>query len=203
MRRLGGRFRVITFDKRGTGLSDRIVQLPGFETLMDDVRAVLAAAGSQRTILLGLGPTGGGACAVFAGSFPERTCAFLWWAAAARWTWAPDNPWGDRDEDLATSEQWHEESWGDDGQGGELLRDYGGPSSAGDPEAQRWFAKYLRYAAGPGDAVRMNRLWDAVDVRGVLPAIHVSTLCVPHHDLTGPEEAAWIAEQIPGAVCAA
>jgi class 3 adenylate cyclase/pimeloyl-ACP methyl ester carboxylesterase len=201
MRRLGSRHRVITFDKRGTGLSDRIVQLPDFETLMDDARAVLDAAGSHRTILLGLGPTGGGACAVFAASFPERTCALVWWGAAARWAWAPDYPWGDPDEDLAKEERRWAESWGDDEKGGELLRAQGGPSSADDPEVQRWFAKYMRYAAGPGDAVRMNRLWDAVDVRGVLPAIHVPTLCVPSPG--GPEEAAWITEQIPGAVCAA
>jgi len=203
MRRLGGRYRVITFDKRGTGLSDRIVQLPDFETLMGDVRAVLDAAGSQRTILLGLGPTGGAACAVFAASFPERTYAFVWWGAAARWAWAPDYPWGARDEDLAKEEQWYEENWGDDEKGGELLRGFAGPSSADDPEAQRWFAKFLRYAAGPGDQVRLDRLWNAVDVRGVLPAIHVPTLCVPSMDSDGPEEATWIAEQIPGAVRAA
>jgi len=202
MRRLGDRFRVITFDKRGTGLSDRIVRVPDLETLMDDVRAVLDAAGSQRAVLLGLGPTGGGACAVFAASFPERTCAFIWWGAEARWVWAPDYPWGDREEDIA-EEDWAEEDWGDDERGGELLRSLAGPSSADDPEAQRWFTRFLRYAAGPGDVEKMDRLWSALDVRSALPAVHVPTLCVPSHLPEGPEETAWIAGQIPGAVCAA
>jgi pimeloyl-ACP methyl ester carboxylesterase len=91
-RRLGSVARVIMLDKRGSGLSDRVTAFPDLETMMDDVRAVLDAAGSERTVLWGDGPDGGGACAVYAASHPSRTRAFVWWGATARARPAPDYP---------------------------------------------------------------------------------------------------------------
>lgn len=139
-RRLGSVARVIMFDKRGAGLSDRALDPPDLETMMDDVRTVLDAADSRRTVLWGDGADGGGSCAVFAATFPERVKAFIWWSATARITWAADYPWGVTAERVEREDRALFEAWGDPAQGKELLELVGVPSIADDPEAQRWIA---------------------------------------------------------------
>ena len=204
LRRLGATFRVITFDKRGTGMSDRVTRLPDLETMMDDVRSVLDAAGSERAALLGSSNTGGACLAVFAASFPERVLAFVWWNPSARGAWAPDYPWGSTEEEVARSSSLMEQAWGLERRSAEMLREMVGPSVADDPEAQRWFAKMCRYAATPSGARSFDRMWTSVDVRSVLTAIRVPTLlalrtggALPEED---PEaEARYLADRIPGA----
>lgn len=93
LRRLASFSRLILFDKRGTGLSDRVPDLPTLETRMDDVRAVMDTVGSERAALLGYSE-GGPMCALFAATYPARTSALIMIGAYARRTWAPDYPWG-------------------------------------------------------------------------------------------------------------
>jgi pimeloyl-ACP methyl ester carboxylesterase len=91
--RLASFSRLILFDKRGTGLSDRVTEMPNLETRMDDVRAVLDAVGSERAALFG-SSEGGVMCALFAATYPTRTAALIMHASYARLTSAPDYPWG-------------------------------------------------------------------------------------------------------------
>jgi len=199
IKRLASLYRVITFDERGTGLSERTVGSPHLETAMDDVRAVLDAVGAERPVLLGEGPDGGGSCAMFAASFPERARALIWWSAHARSLVAIDYPWGD-DEQASLDEQTSlERAWGNEESGAELLDITRCPSLADDPAAQRWIAKFLRYGATPGGARAFHEWYTNIDVRSVLHVIHVPTLVVQDAGPDAFEEARFIAAQIPGA----
>jgi len=200
-RRLGSIARVIMFDKRGAGMSDRVTSSPDLETMMDDVRAVLDAAGSERTVLWGDGADGGGSCAVFAATFPERVLAFIWWSAAARIVPAPDYPWGFTEEEAEATARTIREAWGDPNRGDELLEMVGCPSIADDPEAQRWIAKFYRYSTTPGGAAAFDHMWEATDTRSILPTIHVPTVAVRRDDPRyPPEELDHIVSRIPGAI---
>jgi class 3 adenylate cyclase/pimeloyl-ACP methyl ester carboxylesterase len=204
MRTLAQSFRVITFDKRGTGLSERSLGTPDFETMMDDVRAVLDAAGSQRPVLWGDGPDGGGSCAVFAASFPDRALAFIWWFACARTLATTDYPWGEDREALSAEYEFLEQAWGDERYGAELLEFVGCPSLTDDPVARRWIAKFYRYAGTPSGARAFHEWYVGIDVRDILASIHVPALIVGanSHD-PGADSAAhlrYIASSIPGAV---
>lgn len=99
LRRLASFSRLILFDKRGTGLSDRVTDLPTLETRMDDVRAVMDAVNSERAALLGYSE-GGPMCALFAATYPARTSALIMIASYGRRTWAPEYPWGPTPEQL-------------------------------------------------------------------------------------------------------
>ena len=176
MRRLATSFRVITFDKRGTGLSERSLGTPDFETMMDDVRAVLDAAGSERPVLWGDGVDGGGSCAVFAASFPDRALAFIWWAASACTLATIGYPWGQSRETLVADDAFIERAWGDEQFGAELLEFVGAPSLVDDPVARRWIAKFFRYAGTPNGARAFHDWYFGIDVRAVLPSIHVPTI---------------------------
>ena len=103
--------RFIVFDRRGTGLSDRILTLGSFEEMMDDIRAVMDAVGSERAALLG-GAEGGPICALFAATFPERTSALVLVGSYARRTWAPDYPWGLDEETQQRILLGYEKNWG-------------------------------------------------------------------------------------------
>jgi len=197
--RLASSSRVITFDERGTGLSERTVGSPHLDTALDDVRAVLDAAGAERPVLLGEGPDGGGSCAMFAASFPERTLALIWWSAHARSVITPDYPWGDDEEALLHEQIFLERAWGSEESGAELLRAALCPSLADDPAAQRWIAKLFRYGATPGGARTFQEWYTTIDVRGILPAIRVPTLIVQDAGRDALEEARYIAERVPGA----
>ena len=196
LRRLATFARVIWFDKRGTGLSDRVGRLPDIETTLDDVGAVLDAAGSERAVLFGE-TEGGGTCAVFAASFPERCSALIWWGASPRSAWAPDYPSGLTEETFADEEVFMEQAWGSEDAVAELVRRVGGASIADDPEARQWWAKLYRYSATPGAAVTLARMWFETDVRNILPAIHVPTLIISSQQR---EDYANTATSIPGAM---
>jgi class 3 adenylate cyclase/pimeloyl-ACP methyl ester carboxylesterase len=206
MRRLAESFRVITFDKRGTGLSERGVGSVDFETMMGDLLTVLDAADSPRPILWGDGVDGGGSCAVLAASHPARVLALVWWAACARSIATADYPWGQREEDIIADNAFIEQAWGDEQQGAELLKSVGAPSLANDEAARRWIAKLSRNAGTPSAATAFNDWSLAIDVRAVLPSIHVPTLIV-HADSYNPEadvgeHGRYLASCIPGATFA-
>jgi class 3 adenylate cyclase len=196
LQRLAGSARVIWFDRRGTGLSDRVARLPDIETMLDDVATVLDAAGSKRAVLFGEAIDGGAPCAVYAASFPERVVAFIWWAATSRSAWAPDYPWGLSEEKWASDEPLIERNWGTEDGVVDIVGAIGGASIGDEPDTRRWWAKLHRYAATPAGAMALSRMAFGTDVRSVLPLIQVPTL------LLSRSERPWFtytASRIPGA----
>jgi pimeloyl-ACP methyl ester carboxylesterase len=150
LQRLASRYRVILFDKRGMGLSDRVAEndLPNLETRMDDMRAVMDAAGSERAVLYGVSEGGAMSC-VFAATYPERTQALVLHGAFARERWAPDYPWGDTDTEY---DEWFagiENGWAN----GEFMHTFLAviaPSLSGDERVERWWADACRRSQAPG-----------------------------------------------------
>jgi class 3 adenylate cyclase len=154
--------RLILFDKRGTGLSDRDAGIPSLEQRMDDVRAVMDAAGSQRAALFGVSE-GGSMSLLFAATYPERTRALVLYGAYAQYP-----------RSRAESEQFVEvidTSWGT----GATLRFYA-RTAASDEKQVRAFGRYERLGATPSAAIALQRMNEEIDVRDVLPAIRVPTL---------------------------
>jgi pimeloyl-ACP methyl ester carboxylesterase len=197
LRRLASFSRLIAFDKRGTGLSDRvsIKELPTLEERMDDVRAVMDAAGSQRAALMGISE-GAPLCALFAASYPERTSALVIIGGYARRIWDNDYPWGIKPEQRRAFLDEIKKDWG--GPVGLAER---APSMAHDERFRRWWATYLRMGASPGAVLALTEMNSQIDVRQVLPAIRVPTLILHRTgDLTlGVEQGRYMAEKVPGA----
>lgn len=197
LRRLASFSRLILFDKRGTGLSDRvpISHLPTLEERMADVRAVLDAANSPRAVLCGVSE-GGPMSAVFAATYPEMTLALVMFGTYARRLRAEGYPWGVSHEEHHAFLREIEASWG-----GPVGLDTRAPSLAGDAAFREWWATYLRMSASPGAAVAMTTMNAQIDVRNVLPSVRVPAL-VLHR--TGDmclrvEEGRYVASRIPGA----
>jgi class 3 adenylate cyclase len=191
--------RVITFDKRGTGLSDRISRVPDLEARMDDIRAVMDAVGSERATLFGMGD-GAALAALFAATYPERSAGLILYGGNARMTWAPDYPWGLTEDAWIREHARIPEIWGRERYGREwaeisLLVERG---DADDPELFRWAAKWARYSAAPGDMLAFDHMWAHTDVRDILPAIQVPATVI-HGEDRGPGEAEYVASRIPGA----
>ena len=197
LRRLAAFSRLILFDKRGTGLSDRVAlaDLPTLEQRMDDVRAVLDAAGSARAALVGVSE-GAALCTLFAAAYPERTVALVTIGGYARRLWAPDYPWGDRPEEQRRFQERVDRAWPID----EALEERA-PSRARDPNFREWWATYLRMSASPGAAVALSRMNSEVDTRRVLPSIRVPALILHRTgDRSLPVEGSrYLARHIPGA----
>jgi class 3 adenylate cyclase len=193
--RLASFCRLIRFDKRGTGLSDQISGIPTLEERMDDVRAVMDAAGSTRAALLGFSQ-GGSMSILFSATYPQRTSALILYGAYARFAWAPDNPWGQTDEQMAASLKWIEENWG---QGKSV--DLFSPSLAGDEELRKFAGRLERASASPGAAQVISHLGSVIDVRHVLPTIGVPTLVLHRTgDLSvNVEHGRYLARHIKGA----
>ena len=196
LERMASFSRLIIFDRRGTGMSDRPLQLGSFEEMTDDITAVLDAARSERAALFG-GAEGGPMCALYAATFPERTSALVLGASYARRTWAPDYPWGIPDEAQRRILEQYATRWG--------TRDFGirslAPSLAEDERFARWYAQACRYAGTPASARAWFEATMEIDVRGVLPAIRVPTLVLHRTgDRAVPIEAGrYLAEHIPDA----
>jgi pimeloyl-ACP methyl ester carboxylesterase len=192
--RLASFSRLILFDKRGTGLSDR-VDLPSLEVRMDDVRAVLDAVGSPRAALFGYSE-GGPMCALFAATYPERTSAIVLDGSYARMMWAADYPFGRTPQEHAAFLVEIERDWGA-GVGLERRA----PSRAHDERFRQWWARFQRASASPKAAANLLRMNAEIDIRHVLPSIRVPTL-VLHAvgDRALPLEAGrYLARHIPGA----
>lgn len=195
LRRLGSFCRLIRMDKRGTGLSDRNVGLPTMEERMEDVRAVLDAVGSKRTVLFG-SSEGGPMCMLFAATYPERTAALVLNGAYASGRWSKDYPWARTSEQVEQDLTVVEREWGEPADMSNAA-----PSLMNDSFEREWFAAYLRNSASPADAIALWRWGTEIDVRDILPAIHVPTLIA---QTTGDrwvkrEEGRYLATHIEGA----
>ena len=195
--RLGEFCRLIRFDKRGTGMSDRVTGAPTLETRMDDVRAVMDAVGSERAALLGVSE-GGPMSLLFAATYPDRVWALVLAGSFARELWAPDYPCGVREEDYRAYLRRIEQ---DAGSPEAALRTAEALAPSADEETKRALATSIRQAASPGARLALARMNMDIDVRDVLPAIRVPTLVVnrvgDNPDIVGGSR--YLAEHIPGA----
>jgi len=196
--RLASFARLITFDKRGTGLSDRVPvnELPTLEQRMDDLRAVMDAAGSARAAVFGVSE-GGALSLLFAAAHPERVRAVLTFGSYAKRVWSPDYPWAPTPEDREAEYAETLATWG-------TAVDMQGvfPSMVGNAAFREWIAAYFRASASPAAAVALLRMNTLADVRSVLPTIRVPALImnrIEDGDVKS-DEARFIASQIPGAV---
>lgn len=197
LRRLSSFARLIVFDKRGTGLSDPVpvAELPTLEQRMDDVRAVMDAAGAPRAHLLGISE-GGPMNALFAATYPERTQSVTFVSSFARLLRAPDHPFGTPREVLEAWLERLEGRWGTGAILGLLT-----PDHTNDEQLRREWARYQRLSASPGAAVALLRMAMEIDVRGVLPAVRQPTLVLHRADdqFMPVEHGRHLARHIPGA----
>ena len=195
MRRLGSFARLILFDRRGVGLSDPVEGAATLEERMDDVRAVMDAAGSERAALLGMSE-GATMCMLFAATYPERTSALVLWGAMARSTEADDYPWAPPKEALIeANEELTSPLWG---QGATI--EIFSPSVADDPRAREFQARFERQAASPMRVRQLFQMFMDTDVRDALPLIQAPTLVLHRRGdrAVNYRAARWLAEQIGG-----
>jgi pimeloyl-ACP methyl ester carboxylesterase len=195
--RLGSFARLIRFDKRGTGLSDRVAGIADMETRMDDVRAVMDAAGCERAALMGISE-GGPLAALFAATYPERTLALVLYGSAPRFSRAPGYPWGQTREEVLAEIDDYTRRWGTRELALDLMK---GSTPEPTDELIEHFARRMRQSASPGAAAQLDLMNLEIDVRGVLPSIRMPTLVL--HRTDDPdvpvEGARWMAQQIPTA----
>jgi len=188
--------RLIRFDKRGTGMSDRVSGAPTLEARMDDVRAVMDAVGSERAAFYGLSE-GAAMALLFAATYPERTAALAVRSAFPRRMWAPDYPWGRTEEEYEREVAAALEIFGPRERALAVVRTLG---QFDDAEAES-FLQLLRYGSSPGSLEALHRMNKEIDVRHVLPAVRVPTLILHgSEDTIVPLEVAqYIASKIPTA----
>jgi pimeloyl-ACP methyl ester carboxylesterase/DNA-binding winged helix-turn-helix (wHTH) protein len=195
--RLASFARLILFDKRGTGLSDRVPinELPTLEQRMDDVRAVMDAVGSERAALCGVSE-GGPMCSLFAATYPEKTLALVMIGTYAKRIRDDDYPWAPTTEQRQHFFEEMRKQWG-----GPVGLEERAPSVADDPKFREWWATYLRMGASPGAALALTQMNAEIDVRKVLPSVHVPTLVIHRSEdrCLKVEEGRYVAESIPGA----
>ena len=194
-RRLASFSRLILFDKRGTGLSDRVTAMPDLRKRMDDVRAVMVGAGSSEAFVMGVSE-GGPMSALFAATFPERTKGLIIYGGYARRTWAPDYPWASKPEQRERFFRDIEQNWG-----GIVDLATIAPSEMNDPSFCEWWATYLRMSASPGAAVTLAKMNTNIDIREELSAIRAPTLVLHRSEDRDMniEEGRYLARHIPGA----
>ncbi|HVE67311.1 MAG TPA: adenylate/guanylate cyclase domain-containing protein [Solirubrobacteraceae bacterium] len=193
---LGSFARVINFDRRGSGLSDPVAEPPTLEERMDDVRAVMDAAGSERAALMGISE-GVTMCLLFAATYPERARALVGWGGMARSTEAPDYPWAAPGDALVeASVELVAPHWGE---GASI--EFAAPSQAGDPEARAHFARLERSTASPGMLGGLVRMFLDLDVRDIVPEVNVPALILhrKHDTLVNVGNGRWLAEHLPNA----
>jgi pimeloyl-ACP methyl ester carboxylesterase len=190
LNKLAGFARVITFDKRGTGLSDRVESLPTMDERMDDVRAVMDAAGSQKAAVFGLSE-GGSLAILFAAHYPERCRALVLWGAFAKFS-----SWFATPEKLERFFEYVEKDWGT----GANLNAWA-PSKKDDPVFRAWFARRERTAASPAAAIALMRMNSMIEISGILPYVHVPTLVIhrTQDPVVNVEGGRQLAKSIPNA----
>jgi pimeloyl-ACP methyl ester carboxylesterase/AraC-like DNA-binding protein len=193
---LGKIARVILFDKRGTGLSDRVVELSTLEERMDDIRAVMDAVESTKAVLFGHSE-GGSVSALFAATYPNRTISLITFGAFAKRRYSPDYPWAPTDEERQAVYDMIENSWGS----GDMNLASLAPSKADDRTFLDWLANYFRSGASPSAAMVLTTMNTHVDIIDILDSINVPTLLMQRtHDIDVKiEEGRFIAERIKGA----
>jgi pimeloyl-ACP methyl ester carboxylesterase len=209
LRRLGAGFRLILFDRRGTGLSDRVPEdvLPTLETRMDDARAVLDAVASDQAAVFAQG-YGTPLATVFAATYPDRTRGLILYNPVAKTGLRTDDyPWGSTPE---ANDVWRERvlsSWGSDDFASEWLRRLA-PSEADDPRQVAWAARVMRASGSPAASGRFAEMSALMDVRELLPVLRIPTLVLQRKDVFAPkggldvpslEEAEYVAARIPDA----
>ncbi len=197
LRGVAGRARVLVFDKRGTGLSDRVAGVPTLEERSDDIRAVMDAAGSDRAALFGFSE-GVPMSVVFAASHPDRVSALVLYGGLARTLWAPDYPFGDTERAARkVIEEEVEAFWTPGGLEADVRS---GCPSADEQEVRAW-ARVLRYGSSPGALEALERMNLSIDVRQVLGAVSAPALVV--HQRADPwvrvEHGRYLAQHVPGA----
>ena len=182
--------RVIAFDKRGTGLSDRVEAVPSLDERMDDARAVMDAAHSERAVLLGISE-GGSLATLFAASHPDRCTSLILYGAFAKFS-----GWYPTEEKLAAFYRYVEEKWGT----GESVRKYA-PSMADDAGFKKIWARHERVGATPAAAKALMRMNQEIDISGVLSAIRVPTLVIHRTEdiAVSIEDGRFLAQHIPHA----
>jgi pimeloyl-ACP methyl ester carboxylesterase len=196
--RIGSFSRLIIFDKRGTGLSDPVTEVPTLEQRVDDVRAVMDAAGSERAALFGISE-GGPMAVMFAASHPDRAAALVLHGGMARTTEAPDYPWASPADALRESAaEFIVPYWGQEAEG---LIELFAPSMAGDPGALEFNARMERTAASPAMVQQIFEMFLDIDVRAILPTIHVPTLVLHrrYDRVVNRRAGEHLAAEIPGA----
>lgn len=187
--------RLVLFDKRGTGLSDRDVGIPDLQTRMDDIRTVMDAVGSRRAAIVGVSE-GGPMTILFAAAYPQRTAAAVLYGTSASYKFADDYPWA------PTEAEWDEElrrlvtEVGTPAWLSERQRLFA-PSTVGDEVTSAWWREWVRISAGPSAVVALRRMNTEIDVRYALPAVRVPTLVVARHGDGDPAEARYIADRLP------
>jgi class 3 adenylate cyclase len=193
--RLASFSRLIVFDARGAGLSDQAPELPPLEEQMDDLLAVLEAVGSSSAAIFGLSQAGPMAI-LFGASHPERTRAIVLYGTYASPRVQAGYPWGRSDEWMEDYGRQIDQDWGS----GVFLPQVA-PSRLADEPFRRWWGKYERLSHGPGNALAYFRMIAQVDVRAILPTIHVPTLVLQRRGdgFRDPGHARYLAEHIPGA----
>jgi class 3 adenylate cyclase len=196
LRHLGSFARVISFDRRGSGLSDRVSEAPTLEERMDDIRAVMDAAGSERAALVGIseGVTMG---LLFAATYPERVRALVCSGGMARSTYAEDYPWATTKEGLLESAvELLLPTFGD----GSVV-DVAAPSQSENPDTRAFIARMQRATASPGMMVGLVQLFIDLDVREVVPTVHVPALVLhrTRDRLVNIGNGRWLAEHLPDA----
>jgi pimeloyl-ACP methyl ester carboxylesterase len=206
-RRLASSSRVMLFDKRGTGMSDRTGGIPTLEERMDDIRAVMDACKSERAVIMGISE-GVPLSILFAATYPDRAKSLILYGGSATYVQQDDYPWktpvDQQRQEIDASEQTLYETWGTAEQAREDIREWLAPSAQDDEELVRWGAELMRVGASPGAAIALSRMNLEVDVRNILPTIRVPTLVVNRvGDRDGTiEDARYLAAHIPGAILA-
>jgi class 3 adenylate cyclase len=187
--------RVILFDKRGTGLSDPVRQVPTLETRMDDIRAVRDANDSDQAVLWAA-QEGSRISLLFGATYPQRTRALVLFEPTARGLWAKDYPWAPTEEEWRTELREIHDRWGD--------RDYLverahrlSPVGAANEAWLDWFVWYMRRSASPAEAVAFHRMAMEGDVRDVLRAVRAPTLVL--NGMDAHDEASYVAAHVAGA----
>jgi pimeloyl-ACP methyl ester carboxylesterase/DNA-binding CsgD family transcriptional regulator len=195
LNRLASFSRLILFDKRGCGMSDRVHPLPTLEQRMDDVRGVLDAVGSKRAALLGISE-GGVMSALFAATYPERAAALIIDGSYPSALQRPGYPWGVPGDQFEKRMATVRDVWGK-----VIGMERYAPSQVGNPEVSRWWATFMQMSASPGDAEDLLRMNTLIDIRDILPAIQVPTLVIhARGDKIAPIEAGrYFAAHIPKA----
>jgi pimeloyl-ACP methyl ester carboxylesterase len=195
LERLASFARVVVFDKRGTGLSDPVAGPPPLEQRMDDMQAVMDAAGVERAALYGISE-GGPASVLFAATYPDRTSALVLYGSTPRFRTDSDISWGATDEMIEVALAETSARWGD----GALLRQFA-PAAADEPGMEEVWGRFQRASASPAMAREVVAALYEIDVRPILPTIRVPTLILHRTgDLVAPVEGARLmAEKIPDA----
>jgi len=192
--------RLIRFDKRGTGLSDRQAGIATMEERMDDVRAVMDAAGSERAFVMGVSE-GGPLSALFAATYPERVLGLIIYGACACDTKKPDYPWGTDPSQVDEISQRIREKWGTPEANRLRMDGWLAPSRKGDEALFEWFGQMARSAASPGAAADLFRMNCLIDVRPALASVQCPTLVLRRQGdkVLDEAEARYMAGLIPGA----